>query len=584
MNAVFPRYVDRGNTMMYKPRTLSVRATRQGELRTTITIVWILLAWSIRIQAQHVRPVSGELRYEHQYQDVRVGDRLTTILRMNPSLDLNVSGNVYSPGILFYTLRTSVNTNFGSTHVPEDHFTNRQFLWNTYNANLYFLQFAPVNFELSARDYLSESKFSYGILNSIVINRQDEQRASISLARVPYVPVTHFTYQRTRSRAVSGDLSEAVTNSYTFSASSGSGSTGSLSLTGSAIDISDRFTGLDEHIFNVQLDGSRQLSPAHNLTVGSEYSRYNNYRGLSGGVGYNGALSDQVRIASGLSGKSFTSGRTSTRAFSASQNLAVYHSQDFSYGLYVNGGLGTDDLLIGRTRNRISSSNWTTGGNVQYGTSVGFGQMMTNLSMSYGNRSYLDRSSFWNSGFSTNLQTNIGSFAVMTSYGFTSQYMFDGVDWFVFGNTARMTATGMLPLRIRSQSSVDYRDIHDGGSIQTTRSDRSLGANQSFDGSFFYHIPFTLGLHGNVTWYLSRFRGHTYSWQFTFNSPRFFLTGLFFGYSFSRSYDPYFRRQNTQHNLNASYRWRAVSFSLRLRQVEYVSTMRDVSFTVSRPF
>jgi hypothetical protein len=172
----------------------------------------------------------------------------------------------------------------------------------------------------------------------------------------------------------------------------------------------------------------------------------------------------------------------------------------------------------------------------------------------------------------------------MTSYGFTSQYMFDGVDWFVFGNTARMTATGMLPLRIRSQSSVDYRDIHDGGSIQTTRSDRSLGANQSFDGSFFYHIPFTLGLHGNVTWYLSRFRGHTYSWQFTFNSPRFFLTGLFFGYSFSRSYDPYFRRQNTQHNLNASYRWRAVSFSLRLRQVEYVSTMRDVSFTVSRPF
>jgi hypothetical protein len=215
---------------------------------------------------------------------------------------------------------------------------------------------------------------------------------------------------------------------------------------------------------------------------------------------------------------------------------------------------------------------------------MGFGRIMNNLSMSYGQRSYLDKSSFWNTGLSSSLQTNVGSFLIAGTYSFTSQYMMDGISWFVLGNTARLTATGVLPLRIRSQSGVDYRDLRDGGTVQTNRNDRTMSVHQSLDGSFFYYIPFSLSLHGSVTWYLSQFRGHTYNWKFTFSSPSFFTQGLYVGYTYSRSFDPYFRRQNIQHNVNASYRWRALSFTLRLRQMEYVSTLRDVWFTVSRPF
>ena len=52
----------------------------------------------------------------------------------------------------------------------------------------------------------------------------------------------------------------------------------------------------------------------------------------------------------------------------------------------------------------------------------------------------------------------------------------------------------------------------------------------------------------------------------------------------TRSFDPYFRREIADHNGSLMYQWRALSFQARFRYATFPVRVRDVLFSVSRPF
>jgi hypothetical protein len=91
-------------------------------------------------------------------------------------------------------------------------------------------------------------------------------------------------------------------------------------------------------------------------------------------------------------------------------------------------------------------------------------------------------------------------------------------------------------------------------------------------------------LSASANWYIAGLEGHTYSWSTTFASPTFFIRGLGVDYTYSRSFDPYYRQGISEHQASMSYQWRALVVSTRGRYATFPVRVREVSFKISRYF
>lgn len=548
--------------------------------RATI-IVWASLLFCAPSFPQLNR-ISGDIRYEHQYQEVQVHGTLLTALRRSPTLNLNTKGSFVSDNFIFYTLRTSLATSFRTTHSAGATVTSRQILWNEYDVDLFFFQIAPANFQLSSREYTTDFRSEYSGLRSRGGTRNHEDRMSFSLVRVPFLPLVNFSYQRNTSWSIIGEPYRNHSNQYTFSASSKNGTDGHATVTGSLSEFGEETSGFYERILNLHFDGSRNLAEGHQLSLGSEYYKFGGYSSVSGGAGYTGTFGPDVIGGSTVNAQRAGGLYYSARAVNGSQSVQWTQNENFQYGAVVSGGAGVTINSYTGVPRRIDHSAWNGAMNVNHTRSAGGLNVNNNLSFGYGRRRYIDVVDFYRIGLNNSLNRSVGSFALNATYNFSHLSNRNGYSWTTTEHYASLSATGRLPGAIRSRSNADFRSYVYGGAQMTASDQSSLNLSQGFDGSFKHVIPFSLSAGASVHYFFVGLRGHSYGWNAAFQSPRFFLANLYASYRYSRTYDPYYRRESLEHSAGFSYRWRLLSFQLTLRERRVFSTMRDVRFSVER--
>ncbi len=546
----------------------------------------VIIGWASVLLASAAFPqlgrLSGEIRYEHQYQDVLVNGTLLTSLRRSPSISLNTDGFFTSPNFIYYTLRTSLNTSFRTSHSASSLVTTRSYLWNAYDVNVFFFQIAPANFQLSTREYTTDIRYEYQGLKNRGGTRNHEDRVGLALVRVPYLPLVNFSYRRNRSWSIVGDPYENLSNQYVFSASSRNGTTGHASVTGSLSDFRETHSDYYERILSVQFDGSHSLSEEHQVTIGSEYYKYGSYSALSGGLAYGGRLAEGVRMNSGVNGQSASSVNYSARTVSTTHSVQFTPGQNFRLGAGVNAGTGVALNRVGGVTRRIENHNWSGSLSLGHTRNAGGLGLSNNISLAYGERRYFEKLGFYRIGVNNGVHKSVGRFVFNAAYNFSYQSNRNAARWSSTDHFALIAATGTLPGAIRTRTSADFRSYTYDGNRITASDQSSLNLLQSFDGSFKHLIPFTLGAGASVHYFFIGLRGHTYGWNASFQSSEFFVRGLYAAYRYTRSFDPYYRRESLEHSASFSYRWRLLSFQLTLREREVFNRLRDVRFSVER--
>ena len=566
------------------PSGSTPRRNGKGKLTRVGIIGLAMLMLNLYCDAQ-VMSLRGELRYEHQYQDfLPEGGSLSTSLRQGPALNLNLLGNVLSKRILAYSLFTSLATSFGSSHTSIYSFSNTQYNWNAYNVIVNVLPYSSAKLDLSARENMVDTKSAYDIISTRSRLRQQEQRIALSVEQVPALPTMSLSYTRNRSWAPIGESSEQLSHQYSFALSSSSGSTAAVSLSGSLNDVAERYTGFHERLLSLNLTGSKQFSERHRLNINSDYNQYSAYSNLTGSVGYNGQFGDRLRLSSGVSAVSYSSANALGRTGGLTEGIAYTLDQNFQLGLNFSGTIGSSKVVSSNNIRTYLSTNWEGRTSVQHTRLLGTMTVTNGFSVGYLVQQYIDRYTTFSSSFSNGVQLPVGMFAASGDYTFSYSTTQNSGQWAVIGNNVGIVVGGTLPEQIKSNTSVRYRDDHYSGDNSSFRDQQNLLLSQRFDGSFVYVIPFTLGVGGSVNWYFASVKGHTHAWYISLNSPGFFLRGLFANYVYTRNFDPYFHQEVVEHNGSLLYQWRALSFQLRYRHAIFPIRVRDVMFTVSRPF
>ncbi|HTK81353.1 MAG TPA: hypothetical protein VL633_03605 [Bacteroidota bacterium] len=549
-----------------------------------VTIVCVLLVIQQYCDAQSP-VVRGELRYEHQYQDyLPDGGNLSTSLRQGPGINLNILGNILSKRILTYSLFTSLAMNFSSTRSDNMLSTNSQYNWNTYNLIVNLLPYSRTKFDLSARDNVVDIKSKYDITESHGRTRQQEQRIAFSLDEVPELPTTTLSYTRNRSWAPLGEPSEQLSQQYTFGFASSHGTTASVGFSGSLNDITERYTNFHERLLTLNLTGTKQLSERHSLSINSDYNKYTAYSNLRGSIGYSGQVSDRVRLGASVSGLSFSSAYTVGRTGSAAGSVTYGFNEHFQAAFNINGSTGiTKVSSLSFARTYLSNEFGSTVA-LQHNRNLGSLALSNNVTFGYVLQEYIDRYRIFNGAISNGIQLPLGLFSISGDYTFTFSHTRNAEVWNRIGNNAGLIVNGTVLGNVKSNSSLRYRDDHYNGDISSYRNQQNLLLSQSFDGSFYYAIPFNLGVGSTVNWYYASIRGHTHGWHVSFSSPEFFLRGLFASYVYTRTFDPYYTREIAEHNASLRYQWRALMFQARFHYATFPVRVRDFWFSVSRPF
>ncbi|HEV8539511.1 MAG TPA: hypothetical protein VGR15_11390 [Bacteroidota bacterium] len=530
-----------------------------------------------------ITSLGGSLRYEQQYQDFLFDDQLATSIRSNPILDLGVRGIVLSPRLFDFTLRTSLNLNFGTSHIRDITLTNQQSNWNTYDVAAGFFQYSPIKVQVAARDFLIDTKSSYnGASSNHGRTRTQEQRANFGIDRIPFLPSIHASYTRNHSWSLTGDPQDQLSNQLSFGVSSASGHGASVSVSGSFSDVKERYTGFQEKNSFFQLSGSKELSANHRIDLNSEYYVFPLYRVLYALAGYTGMLTEKVRLSSGISGAQSSSSGSTFRSIGGSQGVSVTAGDHYRFGLSVSGNAGRYSSLSGQTASY--SGNMGGSATIQHVRMIGTLNLTNALSMGYAVRDYGQVYHVWEGGISNGISTGIGSYAISGSYNLSAQSTRNDLSWNLLSNNASLSANGTVFGKIRSQSSFRFRADTYGGDIRPVGNQRTANLTHGFTGQFFYYIPMTVGLGGSVNWYSAAASIRTYAWHFTFSSTSFFLRALYATYRYSRTFDPYYQRELVEQAATFDYQWRALSFHIAFRHSTTPNRIRDILFTVSRPF
>jgi len=554
-------------------------------VKRVVAISWLLLVFYLHGNAQ-LRTLSGELRYEHEYQDMLADNGLlTTELRRSPILSLNLTGDLISRELLTYSLFSSLNLDYNTSRNDLYEYSANQSTWNKYNLIVNVLPLFPVKLNLSARENSYNMKSNFDALGEVqTLTREQEQRADLSVYQIPWLPTMNMSYTRNFSWTEIGEPSEVLNQTLNFGLSGSSGPGGAVSLSGVLSDFNDRIRNTDDRLFTLNFSGSKALSDQHHISVNSDYNQYSTYSNLTGSVGYSGVFSNQLRLNSGLSGNTVSAVNYEFRSAGFNEGLTYIADQNFQFGLGLRGTTGLSQSVYGDSSQSIPSSDWATSFSIQHTRPLPSLTVSNGLSLGYEVQNFGSRYRLFNAAWSNTMQIPIDRFSLIGDYTLIFNHNENSDWWNLIGNNAGIMATGTVLDRVQSQSSVRYHDEHYTGDAASFRDQQNLILNQRFTGSYTYLIPFTLGFGGSINWYFANIKGHTHSWNISFSSPSFFIRGLFANYNYARTFDVYYQKESVEQTGSLLYRWRALSFEGRFRSVSFPVRVRDFVFDIARTF
>jgi len=554
-------------------------------VKRVVATLWLLLVFFLKGNAQ-LQTLSGELRYEHEYQDMLAENGLlTTELRRSPILSLNLNGILISRELLTYSLFSSLNLDYNTSRNDLYEYSANQSLWNKYNLIFNLFPLSPVKVDLSARENSYTIKSSFDQLPEVeTLTREQEQRANVSVYQIPWLPTMNMAYVRTHSWTETGEPSEVLNQTLNFGLSGSSGPGGAVSLSGVLTDFNDRLRNTDDRLFTLNFTGSKALSDQHHISVNSDYNRYETYSNLTGSMGYSGVFSNQLRMNSGLSGNTVSAVNYEFRSLGFNEGLTYIADQNYQFGLGVRGTTGLSQSVYRDSTSTNPSSDVISSLAIQHTRPLSYMTISNGLSLDYEVQNFGGRYRVLNAALSNNMQVPVGQFSLIGDYTFQFNHNENSDWWNLLSNNAGIIANGAILERIQTQTGIRYHDEHYTGDVASFRDQRNLILSQRFNSSYTYLIPFTLGFGGSVNWYFANIKGHTHSWNLSFSSPSFFLRGLFANYTYTRTFDVYYQRESVEQTGSLLYRWRALSFEGRFRSVSFPVRVRDFVFDVSRTF
>lgn len=543
----------------------------------------LMVGCAVTASAQ-IRSVSGELAYQHQYQDILSGDMLATMLRQSPRFSLNVAGDLIDPQLINFSLRTALSLDFGSGRSGTYSLSTRQSLWDSYDMSLAVFQYSPVKVNLSARDNIlttrSESGFSETFSTSV---RRQEQRFSASTYKIKALPSTTVGFERTRTFSTYGDPFDQVAQRFSLGMSTSNGGS-AMSVSGGVSRLQERVSGLRNTFTNMQLSATKDFTEENRLDVTADYDRYDDYGTLGGNASFNAVLSEAVRTFTSIFGRNSSSKVSSSLFYGGSQGVQITHDDHWQSGGTISARAGNDIRTVGLYKVGQRYLDWATGASLQHSREIGLGSIQNSVNASYLEQHLQGERRSLSGGFSSGFSSSIGVFTLGLGYGLSGGVTMNGSKRYSVGNTANLTLNGTLPNRLHSQTSANYNDERYSGDVKFLRNRRTLMARQGISMPVTFLIPFFVGGGANVTWYFSDMTGKAYGWYFSFNSGSFFLRGLTAAYRYNRTYDPYYLREYVEQTAELRYQWRSVLFELRLREYRIIGRRREVWFSMARPF
>lgn len=554
-----------------------------NNMKNIIIIILLFFTLDVDVFSQ-LNSYYGELRYQHQYQDILSDNNLSTSLRRNPMLNLGGEGNIFARELGQFFVTTSLNGSFSNARAGDYAVANRQFLWDYYNVIVILLPNAPVQFNLRAREGMIESKTEFGTaLMPITTARKQEYGFTASSTNLKFLPSTSFTYQRSREWSFMDEPYDRRNNTYALSLAT-SGGTTAVNLNGSVNERIEQFSQARERDYNVVFNGTKDFNETDRLDLTSEFERYGSYSTLSAAVSYGGTLSERTTLFSSLGGRNSASPYYVLRYLNTSHGVNVRHSEHFQSTVNVSAKTGSE--LFSSLGNQIKSTHydWSVGSGISHGRALSFGTITNSLTLGIGQQKYNEVRQNYSIGFGNGLQTRIGRFSVTANQNFSFNAIVDGSKRYEIGNSARGSVDGMIWYRIKSQTVINYQNQRYTGTVGTFRNRKTLQIRELLNSSFYYYIPFTIGIGGTVSWYLGDRPQHSYNWNFTFSSSRFFIPALSVTYRYNRSFDLYYGRQVIEQSADIRYQWRALRFEVNLRESKLINRRREIMFTVSRPF
>jgi hypothetical protein len=545
----------------------------------------VFLLLMMRTGFGQITSIGGELRYQHQYQDV-VGERaMATSLRKSPQFSLSANGNLVAPELAAFSLRTSFLADYTSSRVGGNSYATRQYLWDYYDLNLYFLQYAPVKFDIMARENILKSRSENGSENifSSGIRRQ-EQRISVSTYKIPELPSMTAGFERTRSWSILQEPFDQVAERYSMGVSAANGSS-TLNLGGSYNDIREKYSGFRSKYTSIQFVGTKDFSDVNRFDLTADYDRYDDYSSVNGTGTFSGELSDRVKLFSSIFGRNASSPFVASFIVGGSGGIQFIQDEHWRYNAAVNFKTGRETRTVKGEFLTEHPTDWAGNASVQHARSLGFGSISNGVHLSYSVQRIREGRRTLSGGLSNGIQTGLGAFSLSANHGISTGYVTDGTTTrYQTSNTADVALNGRIGGRVQSQTSANFNDDRYSGDVGFYRDHRMLQARQGLNASFVSIIPFSLSASGSVTWYFAGLSGRLYGWTVAFTSGSFFLQGLNFDYRYSRTFDPYFRLEIVEHQMQLRYQWRALTFEVRMRQHQLQDRRRDFWFSVARPF
>ncbi len=547
----------------------------------TIALALGVLTGGVRGQ---ITSISGELRYQHQYQDVLSGDILSRSLRQSPMLSLNAGGNIIAPQLVLFNLSTSLAADFNDTRSGLYSFQGKQYLWDYYNLSMGLLQYSPVKVNIMARENVLKARSDQGVSDILSTGvRRQEQQVELSTYKIKALPSTSIAYGRDRSWSIDGTPYNQINERYSLGMSTSNGGS-SVALNGSISDMREQYSGLRSRYSTLQFFATRNFGEDNRLDIDADYDRYDDFSVMSGNGTFTGSLNEQVRLYSSVYARNSSSAFSSSDYIGVSQGVQVLQDPNWRYSASVSVKKGKDVRLVRGERRKDQTFEWSNTASVQNTRALGFGNLSNSLSVSYSRQRFLVDQQSLSGGFSSGIQSTVGPMSITAGYGLSGGVIVDGGRRYRINNTFNLTSGGTVTARLQSETSVYYNDDRYSGNVGYFNNQRSLQARQSFVAPFTVLIPFNLAAGGSVTWLYYGLVGRTYGWNVTFNSSSFFLMGLSAYYRYSRTFDPYYVRESVEQNLQFKYQWRALLFEIRLREYRVRDRIREFWFSLARPF
>jgi hypothetical protein len=412
-----------------------------------------------------------------------------------------------------------------------------------------------------------------------------EQRVSAGTNKIRFLPSTTLSYERTRAWSLTATPFDQRSEIASLAMSTVNGST-SLSLSGSLTDLRENFTGIHERYLSIDMDARKEFDVRNRVDVSSSFNSYPGFRSLSGFLSYSWSSGDRLSTGTSLSGNTYSSSRATTRILSASHVFRIVQDEYFQYALT---GLvrSRDEVHVappGAPQLRLTDFDWNAGFDAQHVRPMGFGVFTNGLSGFYGEQHALDFRRTAGGRLSLGLQAVGRGVQGNIYYSLAGDILENRIHRRHVAQNADARLTADIGSRVSSITSGEFRDDRYFGDVQSFRDRSFVVARQSLSGRFNAVIPFTLGAGGSITWYYTGLVGRTYGWNLSFSSGSFFVRGLSASYRYSRTFDPYFQKEVLEQSAEFRLQWRRLMFELRLREYKLFHRIRDVLFTVSRPF